>query len=91
MHRFITPAAAVLPSIALAACAITAAPHADDVRLTRVPADVASCKAVGNIDERQTQGLEALLRNHAVGLGADTVLLTAPLNMAGVAYRCARE
>lgn len=91
MHRLMKPAAVVLPAIALAACAITVAPHADEVRLTRVAADVQACRPVGNIDERQSQGLEALLRNHAVGLGADTVLLTAPLDMAGVAYRCARE
>lgn len=79
---------------ALTACT-TLAPGAKDVTVTRDPNQVAHCAAKGSLrsvppyiapgdDLKQ-------LKNQAVGLGADTVLITGPrlVSTAGVAYRCA--
>jgi hypothetical protein len=75
----------------LAACAgVTPAPGSAEVRMTTVPADVQSCKAVGNVGlERGNLEWEAMLRNKTVGYGGDTLLMTEPL--VGIAYRCAKE
>ena len=72
---------------------VTAAPGSDLVKLTRVPADVVACKAVGNIELTQADvnsGLDfqPALRNKAVGLGANAVLITTPAGLSGVAYHC---
>jgi hypothetical protein len=70
------------------------APGSEQVRITRTPADVANCKAVGNLD--RTVGDDAA-RNQAIGLGGDTVFDTTAsgifgtpaLVRTGVIYRCA--
>ena len=72
---------------------VALAPGADQVHLTKSAADVASCKAVGNVKTPQNDmGLDAepSIRNQAVGLGANAVFLTRDLNgeMEGVAYHC---
>jgi hypothetical protein len=85
--------------VGLPACApYVLAPGAADVRLTNLSADVSSCTAVGNVqlptnsngvDLRNAQGR---LKNQAIGLGANVVLVTEGLlgtPTAGVAYRCA--
>lgn len=91
--------------LSLTACALTAcavpipmAPGAERVRVTRNPADVVSCKPLGNYDAERNLD-EALARNHTVGLGGDTLLDTTPGDASrsssapittGVIYRCAR-
>jgi hypothetical protein len=86
--------AASMACALLSACVtVTAAPGADLVKLTRVPADVAACKAVGNIEltrEDIGSGLDVqpAMRNKAVGLGANAVLITTPAGLSGVAYHC---
>ena len=85
--------------IALSACVASApmAPGAEQVRLTRNPSDVTGCKALGNFD--QEGGTADSARNHAVGLGGDTVLDTTPkvgnpaeikIVTSGIIYRCAK-
>ena len=82
--------------IFLAAC-VALAPGADKVRMTKNASDVSACAAVGNIRvPRNSQGQadtwngDAELRNQAVGLGGNTVFVTAGLLAAveGIAYRC---
>ena len=82
-----------LATVALITCScVTAplAPGADNVKLTQNAADVAGCKAVGNVSlilgRDDLRSREALLRNRTVGLDGNTVFLTTSLK--GVAYRC---
>src|SRR5215472_13367377 len=87
-------------AVGVAGCAtVTLAPGADQLRLTRVPADVAGCAVAGNIQlPRTDKGFltsdpEAQFRNTAVGLGANTVLVTEASSvdivpLVGVGYRC---
>jgi hypothetical protein len=80
-------------SASLAACmtvTVNAAPGADKVRITQVPADVQGCQAVGNVEGLKTGVTPVMLGNVVVGLGGDTLLLTVPSAYLGVAYRCAR-
>jgi hypothetical protein len=77
---------------ALAGC-VSLAPGADQVRVTKAPADVASCKAVGNVSGHPpyVSPTDAMhqLRNQAAGLGGDTLLVTSEwTSVTGVAYRC---
>ena len=84
--------------VGLTACApYVLAPGAADVRLTRLPADVATCAAVGNVQlPRDADGFElrnaaGRLQNQAIGLGANVVLITETAHRkptTGVAYRC---
>jgi hypothetical protein len=77
-----------------AGCAqITLAPGADQIRVTRVPTDVAACAAVGNVDGENGSGLTSdgirQLQNQTVGVGGNTVLVTSDLPpQKGIAYRC---
>jgi hypothetical protein len=71
------------------------APGADQVRITRNAADVASCAAVGNIDSRMTgipTQIPPQMQNQAVGLGGNVVLDTSVVGTTttGVIYRCER-
>jgi hypothetical protein len=85
--------AVVLAAISVSACVSSTplAPGAEQVKVTRVPADVSSCKALGNIDLDATTGGVDSAKNHAIGLGGDTVLDTTPTGWlrTGVVYRCA--
>jgi hypothetical protein len=76
-----------------AGCAnVTLAPGADQIKVTRVPTDVASCVAVGNVDGENGSVLTSdgirQLQNQTVGVGGNTVLVTSdtPLQK-GIAYR----
>jgi hypothetical protein len=73
----------------LSACAISTVlvPGADKVRITSIPADVAACKAVGNIELPRDAGVngENILRNQTIGFGGDTAFVTFG---GSVAYRC---
>ena len=91
------PIAVVLAAISVSACVSTPlAPGAAQVTITRVAADVSSCKALGNIDlDAAAAGIDNA-KNHAIGLGGDTVLDTTPTSIygtttllrTGVIYRC---
>jgi hypothetical protein len=72
---------------------VTLAPGADQIRVTRVPTDVATCVVVGNVDGAVGSGLALdgmrQLQNQTVGLGGNTVLVTTELPpQKGIAYRC---
>ena len=77
-----------------AGCAqITLAPGADQIKVTRVPTEVASCVAVGNVDGENGSGLTSdgiwQLQNQTVGVGGNTVLVTSDTPpQKGIAYRC---
>ncbi len=79
------------------------APGADQVRITKDPADVAGCKAVGNVSLGPVDYLmysETRMRNRVVGLDGNTLFLTVSTEgvdangtpykilQEGVAYRC---
>jgi hypothetical protein len=70
------------------------APGAQDIPVTRNTAEVEHCKAVGPLQSVPPYIMPGddlrQMRNQAVGLGADKILLTGPrvLSTAGVAYRC---
>jgi outer membrane lipoprotein SlyB len=88
-------------SIAIVAAALstgctTLAPHAEDVRTTSHAEEVAHCTAMGSVRSvppyiMPNEDLKQL-RNKAVALGADTVLITGPrlISTAGIAYKCAK-
>jgi hypothetical protein len=91
------PIAVVLAAASLSACVSTPlAPGAEQVKVTHVAADVSSCKALGNLDlDAAAAGINSA-KNHAIGLGGDTVLDTTPTSIygtttllrTGVIYRC---
>lgn len=70
------------------------------MRLTRNPADVSSCTAVGNIDASHVRrGMYAdvtkdqvaipQLQNQAIGLGGNTIFDTSNAQtLSGIIYRC---
>jgi hypothetical protein len=78
----------------LAACqTVMLVPGADLVRLTHSSSDVSNCKVVGNVSSQVTSGENAIystaqLRNQAIGLGGNVVLLTTSSSIVGVAYLC---
>ena len=74
--------------VVMAAGCVTAAPGAEQVKITRNPTDVSGCTAVGNIGAAVMGNLDPLVaQNQAVGLGADVVFNT---GAGGVAYRCSK-
>lgn len=85
-------------SACLSACALVSlAPGADKIHVTSTPSDVSSCTAVGNLQVPRTGGnvdianASSQFRNQAIGLGADTALVTygsAGVPVEGIAYRC---
>jgi hypothetical protein len=85
----------LLSPLALCACT-TLAPGTAEVFVTRDPAAVQACQAAGNVASVPPYVLPGddlkQVRNQAVGLQADTVLLTGPrlVSTQGVAYRCKR-
>jgi len=98
-YPIVVAATLVIAAALLGACAVvTLAPGADQVRVTNKPAEVAGCKAVGNIQvPKNEQGVVDManamhqFRNQAVGLGANAALVTeglADIPATGVAYRC---
>lgn len=73
---------------AISAGCVTAAPGADQVKITRNPADVAACTPAGNISAEKMNGLDPhLAQNQAVGLNANVIFNT---GAGGVAYRCGK-
>ncbi len=99
MPRLPTVLILTASSILVGACAITRlAPGADQVRVTGAAADMAACKAVGNVQvPKNAQGLvdmasaQSQFRNQVVGLGGNAGLVTDGLvkfPSAGIAYRC---
>jgi hypothetical protein len=89
----------ILPicSALLSAC-VSLAPGADKIRVTGTASDVSGCTALGNIRVPRTPGgtvdianAPNQFRNQAVGLGANTALVTSgfvSVPAEGVAYRC---
>jgi len=72
---------------------VALAPGADQIKVTRMPSDVASCAAVGNVDGQNGSGLTSdgirQLQNQTVGVGGNTVFVTSDLPpQKGIAYRC---
>jgi len=79
-------------------------PGAEAVKVTKNPADVTACRAMGNVDARTARGnvfdVTPTLRNQVIGLGGDTLLVTFdprdhvvsnPDDVAsGIAYKCAK-
>lgn len=92
---WILPLAAV-GALSTGCTTVALAPGADQVRITHNAADVASCKAVGNVDvppdtpTPTPDNLERQLRNLTVGLGGNAVFVTVSqgIVLQGVAYRC---
>jgi hypothetical protein len=83
----------------LAACtSLVLAPGAEQVLVTKAPAEVAGCAPVGNLQvPKDTSGAidahraVAYLKNQTVGLGGNAALVTdgsLRLPVAGVAYKC---
>jgi hypothetical protein len=88
---------ALLPALCLltAGCivSIPSEPGAENVTLTHKEADVASCTALGTVvgltDTNYVRDQRREMQNQAVGLGGDTLLLTADRDPPkGTAYRC---
>jgi len=91
IHCFVSMTLAFMSS----GCAIgvTLAPGADQIKVTKVPTDVASCVAVGNVDGGNSSGLTSdgirQLQNQTVGVGGNTVLVTSDIPpQKGIAYHC---
>ncbi len=83
-----------LATVALITCScvtVTLVPGADKVKLTHNAADVAACKAVGNVSAQpdlNRQFVEFQLRNRTVGLDGNALFYTTTGDYEGVAYRC---
>jgi hypothetical protein len=83
------------PCLLSAGCVVSipSAPGADHVALTHKDADVASCTVLGEVigltDTNYVRDERREMQNQAVGLGADTILLTRDRDPPkGTAYRC---
>jgi hypothetical protein len=83
MKQIIRGCAIISMGTVLAACVatpITLAPGADQVRITKDSADVASCTAVGNVDAHQYpldhSNAMRQMQNETTGLGGNTLFLT---------------
>ena len=85
-----------LTVILASGCTTTLAPGAREILVTRKSADVQHCSPLGSV---QSTGQSVVpgddvkeLRNQAVGMGADAVLVTSPIisqsGTSGLAYRC---
>jgi hypothetical protein len=75
---------------------ITLAPGADQVKITKVPTEVASCLAIGNVEGNNSSGLTSdgirQMQNQAIGVGGNTVLVTNDMPpQKGIAYRCGAD
>lgn len=88
-------AAAALTITLLSGCVTTLAPGASEIVVTRTPADVTHCSPLGSVQGGPAEfpGNDIKdLRNQAVSVGADTVLITSPIftnsGAGGLAYRC---
>jgi len=83
----------VAASVLTSACT-TLAPTAQGIPTTRDAAQVASCKAVGNVASTPPYILPGddlkQIKNQAAGLGGDIVLITSPriVSTQGIAYQC---
>ena len=93
MTRVATTWLGVLVLIAFIGCATTLAPGAEKIRVTRNPADVEGCKAVGTVEARApyntANDAKHQMQNGALPLGADVVFITNYSDKAtGVAYQC---
>jgi hypothetical protein len=71
---------------------VTLAPGADQIKVSKVPTDVASCVVVGNVDGENGSGLTIdgirQMQNQTVGVGGNTVLVTSSIPpQKGIAYR----
>ncbi len=92
--RLIQCLVSVTLAVMSSGCAtVTLAPGADQIQVTRVPTDVTSCVAVGNVDGESGSGVVSdgirQLQNQTVGVGGNTVLVTSDLApQKGIAYRC---
>jgi hypothetical protein len=81
-------------ALALVVGCTTVAPQADRIRTTREAAEVASCKPVGSVQSTPPYMFPGddmkQIRNQALPLGADTILITSPrlVFTSGVAYKC---
>ena len=89
----------ILSTLLLSSClTVTPAPGSDKVHVTRNPADVAACKAVGNIVVPKTSNgtvdmatAATDFRNRTIGLGGNTALVTSgfiSVPVEGIAYHC---
>jgi len=72
---------------------IASAPGAENVTLTHKDSDIASCTVLGEVigltDTNYVRDERREMQNQAVGLGADTILLTRERDPPkGIAYRC---
>jgi hypothetical protein len=82
--------ALIAASLAAGCVTINLAPGAAQVNITRNPADVAACTAVGNLPQNMHTPDSA--RNETVGLGGNTLFVTTEGTtgaiLGGIAYRC---
>lgn len=84
--------------LAFGTACVALAPGADEVKMTKNPQEVASCKAVGNVEVPKTAegnvdiaNAARQFRNRVVGFGGNTGLVTfGPLGAPseGIAYHC---
>jgi hypothetical protein len=85
---------AVIGALNSGCVTVALAPGADKVRLTKNPADVTTCKVVGNVKrppDSSSLDIEPSIRNQAVGLGGNTVFISQEDisgALQGVSYQC---
>jgi hypothetical protein len=81
-------------AVASGCVSVALAPGAEQVKTTQNPADVVSCKPVGNVDGNEgnpqptPENVLHQIQNKTIGLGGNVVFLTTPLGTQGVAYHC---
>jgi hypothetical protein len=87
----------LVPGLLSSGCVVSIPSEAgaENVIMTHKEADVASCTVLGNVvgltDTNYVRDERREMQNQAVGLGADTILLTRERDPPkGTAYRCKR-
>ena len=87
--------ASAIAGLAVASGCASVVPRSETVLLTREAAAVSGCKEVGTVQSWLSfsfRDADNQLRNRALALGADTVLVSSPFgDTTGIAYLCGKK
>ncbi len=86
------PAVVAICALAGGCETVLLAPGADQIKVTRAPADVAGCTSLEILNTTQPTmtdpDAERQMQNRTLDLGGNVLLLTSSVRRSGIAYRC---